>query len=498
MYQTPSLKENRIWPQLTHFAPIYHPPTDSSMDKNIKYVREKRIALLLNDMVVHLLNTHPEEPLGALIDFLERKYPEDIAEGEPESKQADVKEDDPDSAEGMKQEDDEHPPSRQQRHPVAKPPHIQPTGAEENQLRSALHQIVLSEREQQSKGSLDEESALLSTLVVQNLLLLEPEGGKSIEGEAPTPLLAATESLIAYHNSRVSDSLKLEDDIESETLVRSLKALQQASDPTVNVWKECFDLQLSSLQTEGASDESIEGILSEIAANEVDILKTLAAGRDGEPATVQAVRNGASLLKELELIQRQNAAVSGSDHAASEETERMPSLTKEIDDILEELLTAETEMHSMLSGLRNEREPNRVDAARHGSKELIELATTASRLHDQILNRTDDRHGASPLPKVTAPPIPSSDELAVKYLTGVSALKLCRQVSPKDTRWGAIATLHEILLMDAVSSVAPSRVTIILQMISNLLVFAQRRLNDGALTRLLSIKVSIIEKLVNG
>jgi hypothetical protein len=467
------------------------------MDKNIKYVREKRIALLLNDMVVHLLNTHPEEPLGALIDFLERKYPEETAEPEAEPTQkSEVKDADAPADEGMKEVDDEHPPTRQQRHPVAKPPQIQATGAEENLLRSALHQIVLSEKEEQSKGSLDEEAALLSTLVVQNLLLLEPENGKRVEAESATSLTAATESLIAYHNSRVSDSLKLENDIESETLVRSLKAQHQATDSSTKLWKECFDLQLNSLQTEGASDESVDALLSEIAANEVTLLKTLAADGNGEPETIQAVINGASLLRELDLIQRQNAAMRGSHHSVPEEAEGMPALTKEIDDILEELLTAETEMHSLLSGLKNEKEPNRVDSAKQNSKELIELASTAYRLHDRILDRSDQRSASAPLPKVTAPPVPSNDGLAVKYLTGISALKLCRQVSPKHDRWSAIVTLHEILLMDAVSSQTASRVVTILQMIGNLLGFAQRRLNDAAVARLLTIKVSIIEKLV--
>lgn len=43
------------------------------MDRNIKYVREKRIAPLLNDMVMHLLASTPSDPLNSLIAFLEKR-----------------------------------------------------------------------------------------------------------------------------------------------------------------------------------------------------------------------------------------------------------------------------------------------------------------------------------------------------------------------------------------------------------------------------------------
>eukprot|EP00755_Sulcionema_specki_P015304 Sspe_Gene.58995::Locus_32402_Transcript_1_1_Confidence_1.000_Length_2658::g.58995::m.58995 len=45
----------------------------SGLDKNLRYVRDKRIALLLNEMVVHLLGQRPKDPLVSLIDFLESK-----------------------------------------------------------------------------------------------------------------------------------------------------------------------------------------------------------------------------------------------------------------------------------------------------------------------------------------------------------------------------------------------------------------------------------------
>lgn len=43
------------------------------VDKSIRYVREQRIAPLLNDLIMHLLATKPEDPLPALIRFLEKR-----------------------------------------------------------------------------------------------------------------------------------------------------------------------------------------------------------------------------------------------------------------------------------------------------------------------------------------------------------------------------------------------------------------------------------------
>eukprot|EP01063_Lacrimia_lanifica_P032951 TRINITY_DN5738_c0_g1_i2.p1 TRINITY_DN5738_c0_g1~~TRINITY_DN5738_c0_g1_i2.p1 ORF type:complete len:1299 (+),score=380.62 TRINITY_DN5738_c0_g1_i2:88-3897(+) len=43
------------------------------MNKNLKYVKQNNIAVLLNDMVVHLLAQRPNEPLDALIAFLHVK-----------------------------------------------------------------------------------------------------------------------------------------------------------------------------------------------------------------------------------------------------------------------------------------------------------------------------------------------------------------------------------------------------------------------------------------
>jgi hypothetical protein len=41
--------------------------------RNVAYVREKRIAALLNDMVVHLLASQPTDTVGSLIGYLERR-----------------------------------------------------------------------------------------------------------------------------------------------------------------------------------------------------------------------------------------------------------------------------------------------------------------------------------------------------------------------------------------------------------------------------------------
>ena len=49
------------------------------MDKNIKYVREQRVAPLLNDMVMHLLATTPGDPLQALVSYLERRQHQERA-----------------------------------------------------------------------------------------------------------------------------------------------------------------------------------------------------------------------------------------------------------------------------------------------------------------------------------------------------------------------------------------------------------------------------------
>eukprot|EP00760_Papus_ankaliazontas_P003364 PhM_4_TR11576/c0_g1_i1/m.29195 len=55
------------------------------MDKNIKYVREARVAPLLNDMVMHLLATTPNDPLSALITYLERRQHKDGASHPPDA-----------------------------------------------------------------------------------------------------------------------------------------------------------------------------------------------------------------------------------------------------------------------------------------------------------------------------------------------------------------------------------------------------------------------------
>lgn len=49
------------------------------MDRSIRYVRERKIAPLLNDMLTHLLLTQAEDPLGALIRFLELKQANHLA-----------------------------------------------------------------------------------------------------------------------------------------------------------------------------------------------------------------------------------------------------------------------------------------------------------------------------------------------------------------------------------------------------------------------------------
>lgn len=43
------------------------------MSKNVAYVREHRVAALLNDMVVHLLAAKPGDPTGSLITYLEKR-----------------------------------------------------------------------------------------------------------------------------------------------------------------------------------------------------------------------------------------------------------------------------------------------------------------------------------------------------------------------------------------------------------------------------------------
>eukprot|EP01006_Ploeotia_vitrea_P060440 TRINITY_DN75912_c0_g1_i1.p1 TRINITY_DN75912_c0_g1~~TRINITY_DN75912_c0_g1_i1.p1 ORF type:complete len:491 (-),score=76.21 TRINITY_DN75912_c0_g1_i1:128-1600(-) len=44
-----------------------------SLQENIRYVREKKIAGLLNEMVLHILSKTPDEPLDELIEFLEKR-----------------------------------------------------------------------------------------------------------------------------------------------------------------------------------------------------------------------------------------------------------------------------------------------------------------------------------------------------------------------------------------------------------------------------------------
>ncbi|KAJ9453859.1 hypothetical protein DIPPA_21376 [Diplonema papillatum] len=43
----------------------------AGMDRNLRYVKEKRIAMLLNEMVVHLLAQKPPDPTESLVEFLE-------------------------------------------------------------------------------------------------------------------------------------------------------------------------------------------------------------------------------------------------------------------------------------------------------------------------------------------------------------------------------------------------------------------------------------------
>ena len=44
----------------------------SLSSREIAYAREKRIAVIMNDMVEHLLATQPTDSLGSLIGYLER------------------------------------------------------------------------------------------------------------------------------------------------------------------------------------------------------------------------------------------------------------------------------------------------------------------------------------------------------------------------------------------------------------------------------------------
>eukprot|EP01012_Entosiphon_sulcatum_P064835 TRINITY_DN93692_c0_g1_i1.p1 TRINITY_DN93692_c0_g1~~TRINITY_DN93692_c0_g1_i1.p1 ORF type:complete len:442 (-),score=61.69 TRINITY_DN93692_c0_g1_i1:34-1323(-) len=48
-----------------------------SLQENIRYVREKRVAALLNEMVLHILARNPDDPLDDLILFLEKQLPAD-------------------------------------------------------------------------------------------------------------------------------------------------------------------------------------------------------------------------------------------------------------------------------------------------------------------------------------------------------------------------------------------------------------------------------------
>ncbi len=43
------------------------------MDKSIRYVREHCIAILLNDMVTHLVLNKPTDPLKCLVDYLQNE-----------------------------------------------------------------------------------------------------------------------------------------------------------------------------------------------------------------------------------------------------------------------------------------------------------------------------------------------------------------------------------------------------------------------------------------
>ena len=45
---------------------------DAASSDVIKYVREKQIAPLLNDMIRVLVETHPSDPIAALVHYLER------------------------------------------------------------------------------------------------------------------------------------------------------------------------------------------------------------------------------------------------------------------------------------------------------------------------------------------------------------------------------------------------------------------------------------------
>ena len=55
------------------------------MDENLKYVKQQRIALLLNEMVIHLLSSRPQDPVTSLITYLEVKQSGTLLPGDLEA-----------------------------------------------------------------------------------------------------------------------------------------------------------------------------------------------------------------------------------------------------------------------------------------------------------------------------------------------------------------------------------------------------------------------------
>ena len=51
------------------------------MDQNLRYVKQQKIALLLNEMVIHLLSAKPAEPMDSLIAYLELKQKHEVPAG---------------------------------------------------------------------------------------------------------------------------------------------------------------------------------------------------------------------------------------------------------------------------------------------------------------------------------------------------------------------------------------------------------------------------------
>jgi hypothetical protein len=131
------------------------------MDRNIRYVRDKGVPNLLNDMVLHLLEKTPSDPITALIVFLEERQPATRAAGgpapteqpakvagaaaaEPQPSSSEAAAVDPKRASGVETAASDHTAAKRKEPPAEVLSAVEPTAANSD-VQSILEKIATAE-----------------------------------------------------------------------------------------------------------------------------------------------------------------------------------------------------------------------------------------------------------------------------------------------------------------------------------------------------------------